>query len=1274
MKRKIEIIKRPIAVPSPVVARANARTTVDASLNLQRRVTLDEKKRDLKKINFSKTEPIVTFSISSPQDNTEFSNNNVNPYDALANVTVDKPEIIALTDFLPCYDKLGDGNTLNSIGTFFQAKQDANLISCVDSLKNIFETIKLQKQAEETTQITIKKTIETARQDLYTFCDTIESGLNSLMAGVTDTKRALNFKTDFSYTVTNLSVPEDLKNLATVDELTNTPREHWSNWTSTKTWLQMCLEFREALQMGVSSNDGLFVIESSDASPPTNVSSAYLLHEPQNRKNKLTFNKKQLSLFTFYSNTNNVLDLTSQEILDTLQSQLILSFTTEQHSILNVPMQDLIGEDVTQKSKSIARLSYLIAKELKYSSELRKLLYNESQLLTDLNYPTNNLNKEDNVIFWNYLIGKVGRDITDIPKNPYSFNSLTAIAQRREFLSNNTNNEIEVLSFENSYVNDDVQAADNVSRNAILTPGSIYYIDELFETKNLFQTSNINSFRDSVRIAANSVKDICSAQDANNTQFLFDKLITPRSKGDLVYTKPASSNDSPITFSGVATAQQELDSTQNSDSNFELSFKNINNIIRNPLQLIRFLENKLLTEDYLPRLSEPLNVKKSPDVSPLLISFALDNIDKVHKNNNLLALLYIYVIAKVDAILKINSGTQTNHKLKNITDKIKTYFIEHFANSRTVNGNFFQDNFIDLDQTIDSRQSMLTLDKIALVIASIVMQFNKQDSSNVSTSDVANPFTFGRELEKTFYTGIQKESLTCLMFFLCCLMVNEVNFQTITALINDRGKKFFVIQQTRPPVEKLEYFNNTDTIDLYSTQTTVGIGGVKQFNIYRYDEVILEAEYKIWSETVKLKKMSSWFACYLTLLDGKLTNLINQFQNNSNTYRQIYDPINDILRDGNLVARLFGIEQLDLLKSKLSYLKTRLNPNYDSGLKTLVPYFATLKNEDLKVLNNLLPLEDLHLASWNFLLKEYLKKDKFKAPAANNLKIISVGIPQKLYRRLRKPTNASTLKDTIGQKNIVSINVYLEDHLRPTLIHKPQKFIFDLQKYPIRTLNYYLDQAIGTLRLLGSREGEELENLSSSLIEFLPFFNLQNFQNISELRAENAADLMQSNNNEFVAYSNILGEEQIRQLGKNHIDSLFLEEYLKFSTGVSFDEQSFFNYENTVKSLDSSTLGVNAITNGAIEYLKNTMFLGEETIKRNLITPKKFDRVFHISFDPDDFEIDEDLSKYDGQDVIAYYKQLGIIEQTSNDKHKRVAARHARVEFNSYYAELEVIA
>lgn len=1274
MKRKIEIIKRPIAVPSPVVARANARTTVDASLNLQRRVTLDEKKRDLKKINFSKTEPIVTFSISSPQDNTEFSNNNVNPYDALANVTVDKPEIIALTDFLPCYDKLGDGNTLNSIGTFFQAKQDANLISCVDSLKNIFETIKLQKQAEETTQITIKKTIETTRQDLYTFCDTIESGLNSLMAGVTDTKRALNFKTDFSYTVTNLSVPEDLKNLATVDELTNTSREHWSNWTSTKTWLQMCLEFREALQMGVSSNDGLFVIESSDASPPTNVSSAYLLHEPQNRKNKLTFNKKQLSLFTFYSNTNNVLDLTSQEILDTLQSQLILSFTTEQHSILNVPMQDLIGEDVTQKSKSIARLSYLIAKELKYSSELRKLLYNESQLLTDLNYPTNNLNKEDNVIFWNYLIGKVGRDITDIPKNPYSFNSLTAIAQRREFLSNNTNNEIEVLSFENSYVNDDVQAADNVSRNAILTPGSIYYIDELFETKNLFQTSNINSFRDSVRIAANSVKDICSAQDANNTQFLFDKLITPRSKGDLVYTKPASSNDSPITFSGVATAQQELDSTQNSDSNFELSFKNINNIIRNPLQLIRFLENKLLTEDYLPRLSEPLNVKKSPDVSPLLISFALDNIDKVHKNNNLLALLYIYVIAKVDAILKINSGTQTNHKLKNITDKIKTYFIEHFANSRTVNGNFFQDNFIDLDQTIDSRQSMLTLDKIALVIASIVMQFNKQDSSNVSTSDVANPFTFGRELEKTFYTGIQKESLTCLMFFLCCLMVNEVNFQTITALINDRGKKFFVIQQTRPPVEKLEYFNNTDTIDLYSTQTTVGIGGVKQFNIYRYDEVILEAEYKIWSETVKLKKMSSWFACYLTLLDGKLTNLINQFQNNSNTYRQIYDPINDILQDGNLVARLFGIEQLDLLKSKLSYLKTRLNPNYDSGLKTLVPYFATLKNEDLKVLNNLLPLEDLHLASWNFLLKEYLKKDKFKAPAANNLKIISVGIPQKLYRRLRKPTNASTLKDTIGQKNIVSINVYLEDHLRPTLIHKPQKFIFDLQKYPIRTLNYYLDQAIGTLRLLGSREGEELENLSSSLIEFLPFFNLQNFQNISELRAENAADLMQSNNNEFVAYSNILGEEQIRQLGKNHIDSLFLEEYLKFSTGVSFDEQSFFNYENTVKSLDSSTLGVNAITNGAIEYLKNTMFLGEETIKRNLITPKKFDRVFHISFDPDDFEIDEDLSKYDGQDVIAYYKQLGIIEQTSNDKHKRVAARHARVEFNSYYAELEVIA
>jgi hypothetical protein len=72
--------------------------------------------------------------------------------------------------------------------------------------------------------------------------------------------------------------------------------------------------------------------------------------------------------------------------------------------------------------------------------------------------------------------------------------------------------------------------------------------------------------------------------------------------------------------------------------------------------------------------------------------------------------------------------------------------------------------------------------------------------------------------------------------------------------------------------------------------------------------------------------------------------------------------------------------------------------------------------------------------------------------------------------------------------------------------------------------------------------------------------------------------------------------------------------------------------------------------------------------------PKKFDRVFHVAFDPEDFEIDKDnTKKFEDVNVIDYYVNQGTIVAEGSG-YKRAITPNSDVEFNSYYVELEVIA
>ena len=1251
-KRKIPIIKTNVRVPKPVMSlRSKELSTFSISAPTMT----------------PPTAPIPTFSTITPLPETiNLYSTNVEPFNALIGIDADKLEIIALTEFLPCYSD----EKLNKTGQFFQAKQDALLVSCADGLINVFNLIKKQKSLEETNQITIKKSLDFDKRSIYDFCDIIDRNISSFLAVIENTKSSFNFKTDFSKVINNIkNLPQEFKDISSIDELTNVlASAERQSWSATKTWLQMCLEFKEALKHGTFLKDGLFVPNNNTRIAKS--SNAYLISDMSTIDIRFGFNSRQRDYIALFDGNLNITNVSS---LNPLKSLLTDVFTKQASSILNVSMANLIGSSREEKSKSIAKLSYLISRELHYSTELRRLRLSNSNIASEYGYDVSNLDKAGNISFWDAVIGKSGKDITEIPTNPLSLNSLTSLAQRIESVGNK---KYEILTFENAYINDDVNTS-QPSRTATMTPGITYYIDSALTPKTFFKSPAAELFKNDVSTALNSLKDLLSSRDESSYQaqnvssnFLFNSVF-PRSINEIVGTPLPNQLDSYVL------SQQST----NINSATDLSYKSINKIIKNPLHLIRFLENKLLTADFLTRTSLPSDSDSSTDFSAPIISFALNDIDRVNKDgNNLLSLIYIYVLAKTDVIINQNDNKSANINMSIILNEIKKYFVEYSTQQRFTSNNTTQEfKYVPLDAIDTSDKMLVTLNRIATILASIAIEFRKTDSEidavDATISPFANVINFGSSNNtiKSFYSGIQKESIMSLIFFLCCLMINEVNHQKIESVVKnqnlyDPGYYFKTIKVKT--YDKSSYIW-TDVDDYYIGDTLVS-EGYQLSNIYAYDDIISQAEVKLYKEITDLKKMSSWFVCYLTILENNLNNFISEFEEDKNFSTKVWAPISLAVGNDDLAEQMLNVEQLNLIKAKLSYMKTRLSTTYDSGLKQLTPYFVSLKNEDKQILNSILPLEDLHIASWNFLLKDYLNKPKLNSDAASNLKILSVGIPHKLYQTLQKPTDASNSGGSKQSQNLVSINVYLIDHLRPTLIHKPKKFIFDLKKFPIRVLNYYLDEALVTLNPDNQSIGSQYSDLKS--IKYLPFFNLQDFQSVSDLTTVNIID---EGSQRYLDAG--LEVEQIEQLKTNHIDSIFFEEYLRFTSGVSFDEHSFFNFDKKAKSIDASMIRIPVNTRGALEYFKNTIFIGVDEIKKMLVMPKKFDRVFHVAFDPDDFEIDTTYDKFGNINIIDYYVQQGVIVKIANlddspvDEYKRAVTANSNVEFNSYHVVLEAI-
>lgn len=1279
MKIKKQITNTPLAVPQPVV---NKKIQEVATNQLFAVNQLPQAEKLQFQLDPATQPPIPQYSLSDGNA-PSFSSNDRVEFNNLSNITSNSPEIIALSDFIPCYTEQGE---LNKAGEFLQVKQDALLISCVDSLKNILNLIEQQEQGGSTSDL--KKYINDSSNELYKFCNDFSSNVEWFLGSVEDVKKSFDFK---KFKIENEKLL--LKNSVTQQYLDNCPKNlneilftennDLSNYSLTKLWLQLCSEYKESLIFGTGANNSLFVENGGSQQVINNDS--YTVNKPINFNNKISFNQTQTQLPNLFAIDYNLVE---QENFKRINQIFTSIFKNRKHSILNVPMKNLIGTDRQEKAKRLAQLSYLICKELHYSTSIRALKLREPVIFNNYGYALNQIDGTDNVKLFDFIVGNVGNDITEFAnvknisennlKNSPSNRTLVGVAQKSFF----DPNKIEILSFENRYINDDVTSINQKNRSAILTPGTAYYIEKILNFSESIKnksidTTSLQSFQFEIELITTSLfSGLIDSKDG----IAFKTYTTPRSLNDVIVNSlPFNTGSSPTDIS------EDI-----------VQSKDIRQLCLNPVYLLRYIEKELLLDksNLLNRqnISDHITKNTTSDLSRVLISLAISQLFE-DKSAELLFLLFMYVAAWVHVELGTNAA-QT--QLDAVIDSIKNYLntlkldttTERLSNNEPAYNDLIFGNFstkkVEL-AGVDSNSSEYvfeSLTKIAKLISNFIKNTDSSAGENISTSR-PNPFLIATSFDqqqlvatKTFFSGLSKESIIVLLFFLCCLVLHETNPEAITEILYDGYNGSAKKPTLKLKIEKVKTLEKIENIKTLEKVENADFVYDREVYVYEYDNIIAESEKMIFDEILKINKMTSWFVSYLTFLKNKLNSFSASLQGNKSKitfFDDIYLPVlNNLNNQAQLTGAALSLEQLRLLKSKLNYMKARLSNDYNSALKILVPYFVNFKLDP--IVDKILPIEDVHLIAWKFLLSDYLKLPEFCEGLGNNKKIISIGITHKLYQKLQKSIAASNLTSASDKYNLINVNIYMIDNLRPLLVHKPKKFTFILNKFPNRVLNYFVDPALGEVL---SSPGQELNMENFKYINYIPFSSYLDNQ-------DSTSFIIEQINLKFLGFN----DQQIEEIRSNHTKSFFMEEYLRFLSGCPFDEQAFFNYESKIDVFKPNNIVAPAKTLGAINYLKNTILIGNENVKKMLLSPKKFDRVFHITIDPDDFEVDiietDKKIKAIGinttaTELVARYsnviekKTIINVDNSSTDVYKRITSQKNEIEFNEFYANIETV-
>jgi hypothetical protein len=234
-------------------------------------------------------------------------------------------------------------------------------------------------------------------------------------------------------------------------------------------------------------------------------------------------------------------------------------------------------------------------------------------------------------------------------------------------------------------------------------------------------------------------------------------------------------------------------------------------------------------------------------------------------------------------------------------------------------------------------------------------------------------------------------------------------------------------------------------------------------------------------------------------------------------------------------------------------------------------------------------------------------------------------------------------------------------------MHLPLSFLFDMRSYPSRICpsSSRLDKLLDPSAPFDV--SSDVPNISLETIYSNVFFK-GDYSESLKMGLKYSAEYEDPN----LADGSSQNYEALRSAKINQNTSFLLEEYLSLISRMHFDEQRFYKfspldstvdeneYQKFVKKISGGSTNVESKSSQIDTFLVQDV----KSIKQSLVTPRKFDRVFHMIFDPDDFYVDAKST-----DILKYASQ-GIIKNTK-DGWKRTDTEKSSFSFDSYFVTAE---
>lgn len=418
------------------------------------------------------------------------------------------------------------------------------------------------------------------------------------------------------------------------------------------------------------------------------------------------------------------------------------------------------------------------------------------------------------------------------------------------------------------------------------------------------------------------------------------------------------------------------------------------------------------------------------------------------------------------------------------------------------------------------------------------------------------------------------------------------------------------------------------------------------------------------------------------------------------------NEIISLLGSRDLFNLLLSEQQIILAQSLIDEINEKINVNRQHSEVAINSFDENRFNDDIAILDDSVVTESVRNALFSL-----LSQDQFLANKGFNGKILSVGVPNKFIEHIKEKIKLTSLNfNNLKKKqlDVVNFSVYKIDVEYDDIVFKPVKKLFELSRFVLKN-----DRSYGPIKIDSS-----LDQILSSIPtrDYSPTLS-----QISHLANGNQKFFEAEKSSLFTSDQyDFLDDAQKKSILTNHIISFLLEVYIRQMTGMILSEYNFPLDNSEFFSVNSDL--IQQITQTTIDKrLKRSVPLFEggdpiltdvENIQirhdirtidtltkmstvlsepgfegKKLLSPKLFDRVFHLFVDTDDFEIDlEETRKTEqGRELFKKLLNQGLIleindniskNETNPVKRYKMVQRNIsenHVVFEKYFVTIETV-